>query len=118
MLCGAQAMYYMCTPRLMFATVFHVLHAHHRRRDGGIEAVLDHEQGYMQSRGSADTYSTDEPQSAFHARIAFCLDIHNDAVKAMRFEPDAYRNTLGGDRRDRVPTEQEIVRALEEEDEF
>lgn len=86
--------------------------------DGGIEAVLDHEQGFMQSRGSADTYSTDEPQSAFHARIAFCLDIHNDAVKAMRFEPDAYRSTLGGDRRDRVPTEQEIARALEEDDEF
>lgn len=33
-----------------------------------------------------DIYSTGEPQSAFHARIAFCLDLHNEAVKAMRYE--------------------------------
>lgn len=26
-------------------------------------------------------YGTDEPRAAFHARIAFCLDIHNEAVK-------------------------------------
>lgn len=30
-------------------------------------------------------------QTAFHARIAFCMDLHNEAVKAMRFEPDAHR---------------------------
>jgi hypothetical protein len=30
-------------------------------------------------------------QAAFHARIAFCLDLHNEAVKAMRFDPDAHR---------------------------
>jgi 26S proteasome regulatory subunit N3 len=34
----------------------------------------------------SDIYSTGEPQSAFHARIAFCLDLHNEAVKAMRYE--------------------------------
>ena len=33
-----------------------------------------------------DIYSTGEPQAAFHARIAFCLDLHNEAVKAMRYE--------------------------------
>ena len=31
-------------------------------------------------------YSTGEPQAAFHARIAFCLDLHNEAVKSMRYE--------------------------------
>lgn len=36
-------------------------------------------------------YSTGEPQSAFHARIAFCLDLHNEAVKSMRYEPDAHK---------------------------
>ena len=30
---------------------------------------------------AADIYSTQEPQAAFHARIAFCLDTHNEAVK-------------------------------------
>ena len=33
-----------------------------------------------------DVYSTGEPQAAFHARIAFCLDLHNEAVKSMRYE--------------------------------
>ena len=47
-------------------------------RDGGIDAVLDHEQGWMRSRQVADVYATAEPQSAFHARIAFCLDLHNE----------------------------------------
>jgi len=27
-----------------------------------------------------------EPAEAFHARVAFCLDLHNEAVKAMRYE--------------------------------
>ena len=26
-----------------------------------------------------------EPQKAFHKRIAFCLDVHNEAVKSMRY---------------------------------
>ena len=32
-------------------------------------------------------YSTREPQAAFHARIAFCLDAHNEAVRALRYPP-------------------------------
>jgi 26S proteasome regulatory subunit N3 len=32
-----------------------------------------------------DIYSTNEPQHAFHQRISFCLGIHNECVKAMRF---------------------------------
>ena len=27
-------------------------------------------------------YTTHEPQQAFHKRISFCLNIHNEAVKA------------------------------------
>ncbi len=44
----------------------------------GIEAVIDHQNGWMTSRDRVDVYSTGEPQSAFHARVAFCLDIHNE----------------------------------------
>ena len=32
----------------------------------------------MSSKEVTDIYSTEEPQSAFHARVAFCLDIHNE----------------------------------------
>ncbi|KAJ3204948.1 26S proteasome non-ATPase regulatory subunit [Entophlyctis luteolus] len=54
-------------------------------RDGVIDAVIDHEQGFMKSKENPDIYSTSEPQNAFHNRITFCLNIHNDSVKALRF---------------------------------
>jgi 26S proteasome regulatory subunit N3 len=41
-----------------------------------------------------DVYSTEEPQRAFHRRIAFCLDVHNEAIKSMRYPPDAYKKEL------------------------
>ncbi|EEC08457.1 26S proteasome regulatory subunit S3, putative, partial [Ixodes scapularis] len=50
-------------------------------RDGVIEASIDHDQGYMQSKENMDIYCTREPQAAFHQRICFCLDIHNQSVK-------------------------------------
>ena len=48
-------------------------------RDGGVDAVLDHGQSCMRSKDTPDVYATAEPASAFHARVAFCLDIHNEA---------------------------------------
>lgn len=33
-----------------------------------------------------DVYVTSEPLEAFHARVAFCLDLHNEAVKALRYD--------------------------------
>ena len=35
-----------------------------------------------QSMQDLDIYSTPEPQRSFHERINFCLDVHNEAVKA------------------------------------
>ncbi len=32
-----------------------------------------------------DVYSTNEPQQAFHQRISFCLDLHNESIQALRF---------------------------------
>jgi 26S proteasome regulatory subunit N3 len=59
-------------------------------RDGSIAAVLDHDHQILMSRSVTDVYVTKEPQEAFHARTAFCMDIHNEAVKAMRYDtPDA-----------------------------
>ncbi|TFJ80976.1 hypothetical protein NSK_007619 [Nannochloropsis salina CCMP1776] len=93
--------------------------------DGVIDAVLDHEAGYLQSRDVNDIYSTTEPQQAFHKRITFCLDVHNEAVKSLRY-PDV--PTYGAKRGDgqgeekgeEEKTEEELVQELEEdmEDEF
>eukprot|EP00962_Isochrysis_galbana_P046010 scaffold18346_cov73-Isochrysis_galbana.AAC.1 len=60
-------------------------------RDGVIDASIDHVSGVLISTGAHDTYSTLEPQAAFHKRIVFCLNLHNDAVKAMTYPPDAHK---------------------------
>lgn len=58
-------------------------------RDGVIEASLDHDNACLISNEVTDLYGTQEPQRAFHRRIVFCLDVHNDAVKSMRYPPTA-----------------------------
>eukprot|EP00045_Choanoeca_perplexa_P005493 m.46450 g.46450 ORF g.46450 m.46450 type:complete len:486 (-) comp13153_c0_seq1:112-1569(-) len=63
-------------------------------RDGVIDAVINHEEGYLSSKEVVDIYSTGAPQEAFHQRINFCLKIHRDSVKAMRYAPTAYRKHL------------------------
>ena len=35
-----------------------------------------------------DVYATTEPMEAYHARISFCLKMHNEAVRAMRYPPN------------------------------
>jgi 26S proteasome regulatory subunit N3 len=66
-------------------------------RDGVIKAQLDHDLGAMISEDRADLYSTPEPQQSFHDRISFCLEMHDSAVKAMRYPPNAFRTTTGED---------------------
>lgn len=63
-------------------------------RDGVIEATIDHQSGWVTSNDVVDIYSTEDPQKACHRRIAFCLDVHNEAVKSMRYPPDAYKKEL------------------------
>lgn len=44
-------------------------------------------------------------QQAFHRRITFCLDVHNEAVKSMRFPAKSYKDLQsGGDRCAPPPT--------------
>lgn len=89
-------------------------------RDGAIEATIDHDKGYMQSKDVLDVYSTNEPQDNFHQRIKFCLKIHNDSVLAMRFPPNAYRKYLETpeQRRERELQETEVAEEMEKDEEF
>jgi len=63
-------------------------------RDGVIEASLDHERGYMKSVEVLDVYATSQPQEQFHQRIQYCLNLHNENVKAMRFPMNQHRVEL------------------------
>ncbi len=84
-------------------------------RDGVIDATIDHANRTLLSNESIDLYATEEPQRAFHARIGFCLDVHNDAVKAMRYPGDAYKHTKKPEK-DADPDEKTIEELIAEMD--
>merc|ERR1712226_1361437 len=90
-------------------------------RDGVLDATIHHEEAYVQSHDLVDVYATKEPAEAFHRRIAYCLTTHNDAVRAMRYPPDAYKKQLEasrGNRRrrgDTDKTDEEKAQELEDE---
>jgi len=90
-------------------------------RDGVIEAKIDHENGWLSSSEVLDLYSTDEPQKAFHKRIAFCLDVHNEAVKSMRYPPDeSYKKKDSNKDKDAEKNDEKTIEELikELEDDF
>ena len=87
-------------------------------RDGGLAARIDRAGGFLVSADAANAYATDEPRAAFHVRVAFCLDVHNEAVRAMRFDadPSAKRRETEEERRERLAAEAELAAALAEDD--
>ncbi|KAH7945087.1 hypothetical protein HPB49_006472 [Dermacentor silvarum] len=72
----------------------------------------------MQSKENMDIYCTREPQAAFHQRICFCLDIHNQSVKAMRFPPKSYNKDLESaeERREREQQDLEYAKEMADEE--
>jgi 26S proteasome regulatory subunit N3 len=86
-------------------------------RDGAIDATLDHANKWMLSKETGDIYSTNEPQLAFNSRIAFCLNMHNEAVQALRFPKNTHKEKeIAEKRRERQQQEQELAKHIEEED--
>jgi len=89
-------------------------------RDGVLDATIHHEEQYVQSHDLVDVYATKEPAEAFHRRIAYCLTTHNDAVRGMRYPPDAYKKQLEASRGNRKKrsddkTDEEKLQELEDE---
>tara|TARA_B110000971_G_C19607120_1_gene318687 strand:+ start:209 stop:421 length:213 start_codon:yes stop_codon:yes gene_type:complete len=66
-------------------------------------------------------YATEEPTEAFHKRIAFCLEMRNSAVKAMRYPEDAFKKKVvekkKGGKGEEELTEEELVNEILEEEE-
>jgi len=87
-------------------------------KDGVIEATLDHQNSWMQSKEIPDIYSTREPQLQFHDRIQFCLDMHNQSVKAMRYPPKSYNDDLetAEERKEREAQDLELAKEMSEDD--
>jgi len=63
-------------------------------KDDVIEATIDHEKGFMQTKQAGDVYATREPAEAFHERIKACLALHDECVRAMRYPMNQHRLEL------------------------
>jgi 26S proteasome regulatory subunit N3 len=84
-------------------------------RDGVIEATIDHEKGYMQTKQAGDIYATREPAEAFHERIKACLSLHDECVRAMRFPMNQHRLELKNAQEARE-RERELAKEIQEGD--
>lgn len=56
--------------------------------DGCITYDKRTQERYLQSSETQNVYRTTEPQFAFDTRIRSCLELHNVAVKALRYPSD------------------------------
>jgi 26S proteasome regulatory subunit N3 len=67
-------------------------------------------------------YASGEPAAEFHARITFCLDLHNEAVRSMRYPADAHKAKsaleTAEQRKERQALEAELAEAMEEGDDM
>jgi len=85
-------------------------------RDGVLDGILNHEGSYLESIAATNVYNSKEPQEAFHRRINFCIDVHDEAVRAMRYPPNVTRADLESAeaRRERERDEAELINDLAE----
>ncbi|CAA9989952.1 26S proteasome regulatory subunit RPN3, putative [Plasmodium knowlesi strain H] len=83
--------------------------------DGVIEATIDYDNQYVESKSNSDVYVTSDPMKTFHKRIAFCLQLYSDAVKAMQY-PDENEKKENEEAKERKIRQQEELAQAEEGD--
>lgn len=84
-------------------------------RDGVIDAILDHDNMWMRSQDVSDVYTSNDPQNILNKRIKFCMDLHNDAVKALEFPPKEDKRDFGDLDEERSTKEEDILASLMED---
>lgn len=82
-------------------------------KDGVIEAEINHQLGFMKSKETLDIYSMADPQYVFYDRINFCMGLHDDCVKAMRYMSNDHRADLK-DAEEAREREKELVTEIQE----
>lgn len=84
-------------------------------RDGVIDAIIDHDAKSMRSRDITDVYTSNDPQNILNKRIKFCMDLHNDALKALEFPPKEDKRDFGDLDEERSTKEEDILASLMED---
>lgn len=85
--------------------------------DGVIESSVNRSEGVVISRSDLDVYGSSDPQSAFHKRIKFTMDLHNETVKSLRFPEGAHQLGAVKDEEDDDDDETNAETAKEEKKE-
>merc|ERR1711920_182648 len=83
--------------------------------DGVIDATIDHDQQFLTSKSRSDLYASVEPQKALHKRISWCLQMHNDTVKAMAYPDDDIKDAEKAEAR-REREKRELAEVDDEDD--
>ncbi|CCL99614.1 uncharacterized protein FIBRA_01632 [Fibroporia radiculosa] len=83
-------------------------------RDGVIEGRIVHEKGWMECGGQKSGYGP-EVSDVFTRRITYCLELHNESVKAMRYPLNAHRKELAAAEGARE-RERELAKEIQEGD--
>ncbi|KAL4061705.1 PCI domain-containing protein [Scleroderma yunnanense] len=83
-------------------------------RDGVIEGRIIHEKGWMECEGRKNGYGP-EVSDVYMRRISYCMDLHNQSVKAMRYPLDAHRKELAAAQGARE-RERELAKEIQEGD--
>jgi len=83
-------------------------------RDGVIEGKVVHEKGWLECGGGKSGYGP-EVSDVFGRRIGYCLELHNESVKAMRYPLNAHRRELAAAEGARE-REKELAKDIQEGD--
>jgi 26S proteasome regulatory subunit N3 len=83
-------------------------------RDGVIEGRVVHEKGWMECGSQKGGYGP-EVSDVFARRIGYCLELHNESVKAMRYPVNAHRKELAAAEGARE-REKELAKGIQEGD--
>ena len=87
--------------------------------DGSLAATVDRSDACVVATADPVGYEGPGPRDAFYARTAFCLELHNEAVRALRYEAGAGERAgeTAEQARERARAEEEVARAIAEGEE-
>jgi len=83
--------------------------------DGVIDSTIDYEGGFVKCKQRPEVYTSCEPQKALHKRIAFCLQMRNESVKAMAYPEETSKDTEDAEER-REREKREMAEVDDEDD--
>ncbi len=84
-------------------------------RDGVIDAVINHDEGFMQSNKVTDIYSTNDPQSMLNKRIKFCMDLHSETVRALEYPQKEDKRDFGDLDEEKSVKEEDLLALMDED---